>query len=183
MMPDIESFYIIRDALQVLAMLAVRQSKKSAEVCQLKEEIAKLCSNLTNSISGQVEGGNSLRSTNSTDPKTISLIVCFPTIYKKHFEDILYIRFKPKNILKLSTSFITIKPHVKYIKLGDNIELATHQNNSTASEAKNIIQLVQSFLLYMQIIIYFAPFLVQLELSSALATYIDRLLGHFIFYT
>lgn len=142
MMPDIESFYIIRDALQVLNMLAARQRKKSAEVCLVKEEIAKLCSNLTNSISGQVEGGSSLGSTDSIDPKTISLIVCFPTIDKKHFEDILYIHFKPKNILKLSTSFITIKPHIKYIKVGDNIELATHQNDSMASKAKNIIQLV-----------------------------------------
>ena len=29
--------------------------------------------------------------------------------------------------MKLSTSFTTIKPRVKYIKVGDSIELATHE--------------------------------------------------------
>lgn len=37
--------------------LAVGQGEKSVEVRQLKEEIAKLCSSLTNFVSRQVEGG------------------------------------------------------------------------------------------------------------------------------
>lgn len=102
--------------------------------------IAKLHSNLSNSVSGQVEDKGSLRNTDGIKPKAISLIVCFSTIHKKHFKDILYNRFKLKNILKLSTSFTTMKPHVIYIKVGDSIELATHEDNFTASEAKSIIQ-------------------------------------------
>lgn len=42
------------------------------------------------------------------------------------------------NILKLFTNFITIKPRVKYIKSGNSIKQATHENDSTASEIKNI---------------------------------------------
>ncbi len=121
--------------------------------------------------------------TDSMDPKTISLIICFPTIYKEHLEDILHNRFKSENILKQSASFTTIKLHVKYIKVGDSIELATYENNSTANEAKSITQLLQYFLLYGQIIIHFMPFLVQLELSAARAAYFNRLLGHSMFYT
>ena len=117
------------------------------------------------------------------DPKAISLLVRFPTIHKEHFEDILHNRFKPENILKLSTSFTTIKARVKYIKVGDSIELATHEDDSTAGEAKSITQLLRCFLLYGQIIIHFAPLTVQLELSIALAAYVDRLLGHSMVYT
>ena len=121
--------------------------------------------------------------TDGMDPKAISLLVRFPTIHKEHFEDILHNRFKPENILKLSTSFTTIKPRVKYIKVGDSIELATHEDDSTAGEAKSITQLLRCFLLYEQIIIHFAPPTVQLELSTTLAAYVDRLLGHPMVYT
>ena len=183
MMPNIEFLYATRNALQAQATLMARQGKMSAEVRQLKEEIVKLRSNLANSVSELVEGGGSLGNTDGMDPKAISLIVCFPTIYKEHFEDILYNCFKPENILKLSTSFITIKSCVKYIKVGDSIELATHENDSTISEAKSITQLLQYFLFYGQIIIHFTPFLIQLELSAALAVYVNCFLGHSIFYT
>lgn len=70
------------------------------------------------------------------DPKAISLLVRYPTIHKEHFEDILHNRFKPKNMLKLSTSFAIINLRVKYIKVGDSIELATHEDDSAAGEAK-----------------------------------------------
>lgn len=181
-MPDIESFRATRDALQVQATLAPRQDKKSVEVRQLKDEIAKLRSNLTNFVSGQVKSGGFLGNTNGMDPKAIFLIVRFPTIHKEHFEDILHNYFKPKNVLKLSTSFTTIKPRVKYIKVGDSIELATHEDDSTAGEAKSITQLLPCFFFYGQIIIHFAPLLVQLELTAALAAYVNCLLGHSMFY-
>lgn len=50
--PDIESLCAMHNILQAQATLATRQSKKSAEVCQLKKEIAKLHFNLTNFVSG-----------------------------------------------------------------------------------------------------------------------------------
>ena len=124
--------------------MAARQGGKSTEVRQLEEEIAKLRSSLTGSVSGQVEGAGYLGNTDGMDPKAISLLVRFPTIHKK---DILHNRFKPENILKLSTSFTTIKT-VKYIKVGDSIELETHEDDSTAGEAKSITQLLRCFLLY-----------------------------------
>lgn len=112
------------------------------------------------------------------NPKPFLWFVRFPTMRKEHFEDILDNRCKPENILKLSTSLTKIKPWVKYTKVGDSIELATHEDDSTAGEAKSITQLLRCFLLYGQIIIHFAPPTVQLELSTALAVYVDRLLGY-----
>ena len=120
--------------------------------------------------------------TDGMDPKAISLIVRFSTIHNEYFEDILHNPFKHKNVLKLSTSFTTIKPWVKYIKVGDSIELATHKDDSTAGEAKSITQFLRCFLLYGQIIIHFAPFSIQLKLLAALATYVDCLLSHSMFY-
>lgn len=117
------------------------------------------------------------------DPKAISLIVCFSTIHKKHFENILHNRFKPENILKLFTSFTTIKSPIKYIKVGDSIKLTTHKDDSTTREVKSITQLVRCFLLYGQIMIHFASLTVQLELSATLAAYVNRLLGYSMFYT
>lgn len=82
------------------------------------------------------------------NPKAISFLIHFLIIYKKLFNNILYNQFKPENILKLSTSFTSMKPWVKYIKVGDNIELPTYENNSMAKKAKSITQLLQFFLIY-----------------------------------
>lgn len=60
-MPNIESLRAMCNALQAQAILAARQDKKSADVRQLKEEIGKLHSNLTNSVSEKVESASSLR--------------------------------------------------------------------------------------------------------------------------
>lgn len=46
-----------------------------------------------NSISGQVEGGGYLGTTDGMDFKAISLLVRFPSLYKEHFADILPNRF------------------------------------------------------------------------------------------
>lgn len=116
------------------------------------------------------------------DLKAIFLLVGFPTIYKKRFKDKFHNRFKPKNILKLSTNSTTIKSWVKYIKVRDNIELATYKDNLTAGKVKSITQLLWCLLFYRQIIIYFTLFIMQLELSIALVTYISRFLSHFIVY-
>ena len=69
MMPDIKFFHAMRNALQVQATLAARQGEKSAEVPQLEEEIAKLRSNLANSVSRQVESGGSLETLTVWTPK------------------------------------------------------------------------------------------------------------------
>lgn len=67
--------------------------------------------------------------------------------------------------------------------MGDRIELETHEDNSTAREAKSVPQLLQYFRLYGQIMIHFAPFLVQLELLAALTTYVDCCLSYSMLYT
>lgn len=67
--------------------------------------------------------------------------------------------------------------------VGDSIELATHEEDSTAGKAKSITQLLRYFLLYRQIIIHFAPLTIQLELSIALAAYVNCFLGHSMIYT
>lgn len=72
------------------------------------------------------------------DFKAISSLIYFFTIYKNYFEDIFYNRYKHKNILKLLTSFIIIKPCVKYIKVGGSIELASHKDNSMTGETNSI---------------------------------------------
>lgn len=181
---DIKALCETRNTLQAQATLAACQGEKSAEVQHLEEEIACLHSNLSRPlVSGQTEGRGYAGNTDGMDTKAISLLICYSIIHKEHFEDILHNRFKPENILKLSTNFATIKPWVRYIKVGDSIELATHKDDSTMGEAKSIAQLLWCFLLYGQIIIHFAPPTVQLELSIALAAYVDHLLGHFMVYT
>lgn len=137
---------------------------------------------LINLVSRQVEDKKHLANTNGKDSKAIFLLVCLLIIYKDQFEDIFYNRFKSKNILKLSTSYTIIKHRVKYIKVGDNIELETHNNNYIANEAKSITQLLQYFLFYWQIIIQFATTIMQFELSTALATYDKRFLAHSMVY-
>lgn len=118
--------------------MVTRQGKKSEEVQKFKEEIAKLCSKLISLVSRHVEDRSYLRNINGIDFKTISLLICFFTIYKEYFEDIPYNQFKPKNLLKLSIIFTIIKSCVKYIKMEDSIELATHKDNSITGEPKII---------------------------------------------
>ena len=89
----------------------------------------------------------------------------------------------PENILKLSTSFTSIKSRVKYIKFGEEIELATREDDLLVTEVKSVTQLLSYFLLYGQVILHFAPVMVQFNLQSGLAAYVDRLLGHSMVYT
>lgn len=72
------------------------------------------------------------------DPKAISLLIYFSTIYKNYFKNIFYNRYKYKNILKLLTSFIIIKPYIKYIKVGDSIELTTYKDNLMTGKTNSI---------------------------------------------
>lgn len=73
------------------------------------------------------------------DLKEIFFLICFSIIYKKHFKDIVNNWLNPKNILKLSTSFKTIKLWINYNKIRDKIELATQKHDQTAEKVKNVI--------------------------------------------
>lgn len=117
------------------------------------------------------------------NPWAVFLLLCFPTIHKKHFFNIFHNCLKPENILKLSPSFTSIKSYVKYVKIGKGFELATCKNNSVVTEAKSVTQLLRCFLLYDQIILHFTPITVQFKLQSGLAMYVNWLLSHFIVYT
>lgn len=117
------------------------------------------------------------------DPRAVSLLVRFPTIHKEHFSDILHNRFKPETILKLSTSFTSFKSRVKCAKVGERIELAIREDDSLVTEAKSVTQLLRCCLLYGQIILHFAPVMVQFDLESGLAAYVDQLLGHSMLYS
>lgn len=61
MIPNIEFFCAMPNALQAQTILVIHQSEKSAEVGQLKEETVQLSSNQTNSLSKEVESEGPFR--------------------------------------------------------------------------------------------------------------------------
>lgn len=55
---------------------------------------------------------------------------------------------------KLTTDFATVKTSKKYIRMGE-VDLQTSDDDAHASDIKSIMQLVQCFLIYAQILLHF----------------------------
>lgn len=98
-------------------------------------------------------------------------------VHVDHIKNIAENKFLPENIVKLSTDFAAAKQSRKYIKMGE-IDLLTRDDDATASDIKDILQLVQSFMIYCQIVLHFAHPSTYADLVAAFHFYTDRLIKH-----
>ncbi len=86
-------------------------------------------------------------------------------------------KFKPENIIKLSTSVRRTRETIKNFKPGTNwLEIEAKEENCTTLDAKRIIPLLRSFHVYRQIFIFIAAPGIQMPLQLAIRKYAEHLM-------
>ena len=104
--------------------------------------------------------------------------------------NILYIRdikknkFKPENIMKLSTSVRRTREAAKSLKIGTNgLEIEAKEEDCTIADVKGIIPLLRAFHVYTQILVFLAAPGNKLQLQLALGRYAEHLMMLWEMYT
>ncbi len=104
--------------------------------------------------------------------------------------DIQYIRdfkknkFKPENIMKLSTSVRRTREAAKSLKIGTTgLEIEAREDDCTTADAKGIIPLLWDFHVYKQILVFLAAPGNKLQLQLALGKYAEHLMMMWEMYT
>ena len=91
--------------------------------------------------------------------------------------DIKRNKFKPENIMKLSTSVRRTREAAKGLKIGTNgLETEAKEEDCTTADAKGIIVLLRAFHVYTQILIFLAAPGNKLQLQLALDRYAEHLM-------
>lgn len=114
---------------------------------------------------------------NGMEPDFLPLALRYPAINVEHFKNIASNKFAVENIVKLTNDFSTVKTSKRYIKMGE-VELQTRDDDALTSDTKSIMQLVQCFLIYAQMLQHFCNPATEKSLGQALNFYLDRLIKH-----
>ncbi len=102
----------------------------------------------------------------------------------QYIRDIKKNKFKPENIMKLSTSVRRTREATKSPKIGTNgLEIEAKEENCTIADAKGIIPLLRAFHVYTQILVFLAAPGNKLQLQLALGRYAEHLMVLWEMYT
>jgi hypothetical protein len=110
-----------------------------------------------------------------TNPIIRDLHQRYPAIDPTHFRDILENKFKPENVMKLSTSFTPTPRRKETLTLGTYTIPTVEQDHASDDYRGGIPSLMQPFEIYGQILVQFAPLGIRPGLQIALAAYRDLL--------
>ena len=95
----------------------------------------------------------------------------------QYIRDIKKNKFKPKNIMKLSTSVRHTIEVAKGLKISSNgLEIETKEENCTTADTKGIIPLLRAFHIYTQILVFLAASGIKLQLQLAFGKYAKHLI-------
>ena len=102
----------------------------------------------------------------------------------QYIRDIKKSKFKPENIMKLSTSVRRTREAAKSLKIGNNgLEIEAKEEDCTTADAKGIIPLLRAFHVYTQILVFLAAPGNKLQLQLALSKYAEHLMMLWKMYT
>ena len=104
-----------------------------------------------------------------------SLQIRFPTVDPTHFREILENRFRPENLIKLSSTFVQTTRRQESIMLGSLTMIPIRDKDGEAAEYKGLAAIMQPFGIYSQALLHFCPDSVERELGHALHLYTDLL--------
>ena len=104
-------------------------------------------------------------------PVISSLQTRFPTVDPVHFEEILENRFRPKNLLKLSSTFIQTTRRQESITLGTLTMIPVQDKDGEAAEYKGLAAIMQPLGIYFQALLHICPDSTERELGQALRLY------------
>lgn len=102
----------------------------------------------------------------------------------QYIRDIKKNKFKPENVMKLSTSVRRTREAAKSLKIGSNgLEIKAKKEDCTIADAKGIILLLRAFHVYTQILVFLAAPGNKLQLQLALGKYAEHLMMLWEMYT
>ena len=102
----------------------------------------------------------------------------------QYIRDIKKNKFKPENIMKLSTSVRRTREAAKSLKIGTSgLEIEAKEEDCTTADAKGIIPLLRAFHVYTQILVFLAAPGNKLQLQLALGKYAEHLMMLWEMYT
>jgi hypothetical protein len=110
-----------------------------------------------------------------TNPIIRDLHQRYPAIDSAYFRDIPENKFKPENVMKLSTSFTPTPRRKETLTLGTYTIPTVEQDHASDDYRGGIPSLMQPFEIYGQILVQFAPPGIRPDLQVALAAYRDLL--------
>ena len=108
-------------------------------------------------------------------PAISSLQTRFPTVDPIHFREILENRFRPENLIKLSSTFIQTTRRQESIVRGPLTMIPVRDKDGEAAEYKGLAAIMQPLGIYCQALLHFCPDGVERELGQALHLYTDLL--------
>ena len=107
----------------------------------------------------------------------VSFICKYCLVDIQYIQDIKKNKFKPENIMKLSTSIKRIKKVAKSLKISiSGLEIKAKEDNYTTPDAKSIILLFCVFHIYTQILIFLVTLGIKLQFHLALRKYPKHLM-------
>jgi hypothetical protein len=119
-----------------------------------------------------ISEGNST-TTPPTNPAIQALHERYPAIDPTNFREILENKFRPENVIKLSTSFTPAPRRQETLTLGVYTIPTTERDRESNDYRGGIPSLMQPFEIYSQILLHFAPPGIRWDLQGALADYRD----------
>ena len=108
-------------------------------------------------------------------PAVSSLQIRFPTVDATYFKEILENRFRPENLIKLSSTFMQTTRRQESITLGTLTMVPVRKKDGEAAEYKGLAAIVQPLGIYFQALLHFCPDGIERELGHALHLYSDLL--------
>lgn len=106
---------------------------------------------------------------------SIELSDRYPTIDESHFKAIKENKFKPINVVKLTTDFVMDRSKVKVISIGSDVALEARKEDALSGELKGLPHLIRCFLIYMSILLHFTHDSLQKLLRIGMLAYVEQL--------
>lgn len=99
----------------------------------------------------------------------------YPTIDESHFKAIKENKFKPINVVKLTTDFIMDRSKVKVISVGSDVALEAREEDALSGELKGLPHLIRCFLIYTSILLHFTHESLEKSLRIGILAYVEQL--------
>ena len=99
----------------------------------------------------------------------------YPAIDETHFKAIKENKFRPINVVKLSTDVVLDRSKVKILTVGSDVALEAREEDAIANELKSVSHLIRCFILYMNILLHFTHNALEKPLRIGMLAYAEQL--------
>ncbi|MCJ1268911.1 hypothetical protein MMC22_008799 [Lobaria immixta] len=153
-----------------------------AKLEQLKAQKAERENRHKTTASTTVRGPQPIPSQGESPLSSIDLISAelfqrYPAIDEVHFKAVKENKFKPINLVKLTTEMTLDRNKVKVLTVGLNVALETREEDALSAEVKGLPHFIRCFLIYMEILLHFTHDSLQKPLRIGMVAYIKHLWG------